>query len=116
MDNVHCFNPWDPQSKRQYDIDGHYCTLNAGQACGGQAHGVCYAIQGNVVDRNSTQNGCGICENVSPVLNTQDRHSVCYAVDCRNNYVIKEKTGTLQAHNDGGYSLNCTHPVLYERK
>ena len=45
MSSVKCLNPWDPQSKRQYQIDGVYCALNAGHGQGGQAHGVCYAIE-----------------------------------------------------------------------
>lgn len=40
--SVKCLNPWDCQSKRQYEIDGVYCALNAGNSAGGQAHGVCY--------------------------------------------------------------------------
>ena len=109
---VKCLNPWDPQSKRQYQIDGVYCALNAGQAIGGQAHGICYAIdqqggkgncsyaknvmmtlcsdshgtphalcyaiEGNIVDCISNKNGKGYCEDVSPTLNTQDRHAVCF--------------------------------------
>lgn len=116
MDNVHCLNPWDPQSKRQYMIDGVYATLNAGQAIGGQAHGICYCfqqnqreevrnmgeqagaltaepgmhnnnylcycIEGNVVDRVSRKNGKGWCEDVSPTLNTQDRHAICFQLCC----------------------------------
>ena len=78
IDNVKCLNPWDPQSKRQYQVDGAYCSLNAGHAIGGQAHGVCYAIEGNTVDRTSCKNGRGWCENVSPTLNTQDRHAICF--------------------------------------
>lgn len=78
MENVKCLNPWDPQSKRQYRIDGVYATLNAGQSQGGQAHGICYAIEGNVVDRTSSKNGKGWCENVSPTLNTQDHHAICF--------------------------------------
>lgn len=41
-DGVNCLNPWDVQSKRQYSIEGVYCTLDAGNSGGGQAHGVCY--------------------------------------------------------------------------
>ena len=37
-----------------------------------------YAIEGNVVDRVSMKNGKGWCEDVSPTLNTQDRHAVCF--------------------------------------
>ena len=39
---------------------------------------------------------------------------VCYTVDCRNNCLNPEVSGTLQAHNDGGWSINCTNPVMYE--
>ena len=39
----------------------------------------CYAIEWNVVDRVSAKNGKGWCENVSPTLNTQDRHAVVFA-------------------------------------
>lgn len=42
--SVKCLNPWDCQSKRQYSIDGVYRTLDAGQAVGGQAHGIVYPI------------------------------------------------------------------------
>ena len=80
-DGVKCLNPWDVQSKRQYEIDGAYRTLDAGQAVGGQAHGVCYAMEGNTVDRESRKNGYGYCEGVCPTLNTQDRHAICYGID-----------------------------------
>ena len=86
---VKCLNPWDPQSKRQYRIDGVYATLNAGQSQGGQAHGVCYVIDGNVVDRASAQNGKGWCEDVSPTLNTQDKHAVAFAVDALSSNSMK---------------------------
>ena len=38
----------------------------------------CYCIEGNVVDRSSSKNGKGWCEGVSPTLNTQDHHAVCF--------------------------------------
>lgn len=82
----------------------------------GCTRSLCYAVEGNTVDRNSNKNGRGWCENVSPTLNTQDRHAVCYAVDCRNNEINKEISGTLQAHILGGWSVNCTNPVMYERR
>jgi hypothetical protein len=41
-------------------------------------HAVCYAIEGNVVDRVSSKNGKGWCEDVIPTLNTQDRHAICF--------------------------------------
>lgn len=54
-----------------------YAAGDSGQ----QTHGVCYAIEGNVVDRVSTKNGKGWCEDVSPTLNTQDRHAVVFTID-----------------------------------
>jgi len=75
---------------------------------------VCYAIEGNVVDRVSAKNGKGWCENVSPTLNTQDRHAVVYAL---------EGNGARPSHMGCGYScegtmytLNTieTHSVCYE--
>lgn len=42
------------------------------------SHAVCYAIEGNVVDRVSSKNGKGWCEDVIPTLNTQDRHAICF--------------------------------------
>lgn len=109
-----------------------------------ERHGVAYAIDGNVCDRVSKKNGCGYSENVSPTLNTQDRHAVVYdargngdghtaqtltgdhartvsdytplvcAVDGRNFVMNEELSGTLQSKSNGGQSLNCINPVLYE--
>ena len=39
---VRCLNPWDCQTKRQYDINGCYATLNANNGGGGRCDGVCY--------------------------------------------------------------------------
>ena len=45
-------------------------------------------------------------------LNTIEQHSVCYSVDCRNLYMNHEKSGTLQAKDGGGTSLNFVNPIL----
>lgn len=37
---------------------------------------------------------------------------VCYCVDCRNGCINKELSITLQAKNTGGFSVNCTPPIL----
>lgn len=42
----------------------------------GTPHGVAYAIEGNTIDRASNKNGKGYCENVTPTLNTVDRHGI----------------------------------------
>lgn len=49
-------------------------------------------------------------------LNTIEQHSVCYTVDCRNLALNREKSGTLQAKNVGGFSYNYLNPVLKENK
>lgn len=175
---------------------GVYRTLDAGEGAGGQAHGICYAIdqqggksnagyaedvmmtlcsdshgtphgvcyvlEGNTIDREAKQNGRGWCEDVSPTLNSQDKHAVvftigadssnsmksanpnsgihetdrtkcldtgclnpqcnqggvlvCYAVDCRNGNLNREKSATLQAKGQGGWSVNVTNPVLMENE
>lgn len=53
-------------------------TRSSARCVGTFGDSVCYAIEGNVVDRNNSQNGKGWCENVSPTLNIQDRHAVVY--------------------------------------
>ena len=134
---VRCLNPWDCQSKRQYDISGAYPTLQAYNGGGGRCCGICYCLEGNTVDRKSNKNGKGWCEAVSPTLNTQDKHAVCYpetaraltarhdsspcmdrgqnvvAIDCRNMVGNEELSGTLQAKSNGGQSLNYQNPICY---
>lgn len=156
-----------------------------------------YAIEGNTVDRASNKNGRGWCEEVSPTLNTQDKHAVvyalegngarpshlgggysddgksftlntierhsvcyaldalssnsfkssnphsgvhetavskcldtsclepncnqggmmiCYTIDCRNLELNREKSGTMQTKENGGWSLNYLNPVMYENE
>ena len=58
--------------------DGIYQTLPAYNSRWGMGDAIIYAIEGNVVDRVSSKNGKGWCENVSPTLNTQDRHAICF--------------------------------------
>ena len=38
-------------------------------------------------------------------------HLVVTGVDCRNGTESQDVVATLQAHNNGGFSLNFTHPV-----
>jgi len=71
-----------------------------------------YCIQGNTIDRaeNAGANGKGVNEDVSFTLNTTDRHAVAF--DCRNHAAHDELSGTLQAKENGGYSLNYINPVM----
>lgn len=109
-------------------------TLTAQQIC----HTV-YALQGNGIDRADTAgcNGCGWRENEMYTLNTVDRPAVVIpetartltarhdsspcvdrgqnvvAIDCRNLVGNEELSATLQAKNEGGYSLNFVNPICY---
>ena len=60
MADINILNPWDVQSKHIMSTDGISRTLYAGECRwgGGEAY-VCYAIEGNVVDRISNKNGKG---------------------------------------------------------
>lgn len=56
--------------------------------------------------------------NVVPSLEATDYKepcAVCFSVDCRNNVLNEEISATLQAKEQGGWSVNVTNPVLYEK-
>ena len=116
-------------------------TLTAAAGMSGNNQPV-ICIQGNTIDRNAQQNGSGIDRDVSFTLNAVDRHGVAYCMahghadaevcremrqtlncnheqpivvrgmDCRNGVLNGDLCGTLQAKPSGGFSYNCTHPVL----
>ncbi len=73
-------------------------------------HQQTYVLQGNMIGREDKNgpNGCGINEDVCFTLNTIDNHAVAY--DCRN-YAVSDVSGTIQAKNNGGQSLNYINPV-----
>lgn len=70
----------------------------------------CISLAGNFCDRETNQNGTGIREGASFTLNTVDRHGVAY--DARNNKLGEGVSGTLQAKENGGYSLNFINPII----
>ncbi len=47
----------------------------------------------------------------SPTLNCNHEQPIVTGVDCRNATESADVIATLQEHNNGGFSLNCTHPV-----
>lgn len=106
---IRCLNEGDSQTIRQYDVDGVYPALVANATGGQNRQGICYAVEGYTVDRNSAQNGRGYCEDVSPTLDAQDRHAVA-TIDCRNGVLNADVSGTLQANPA---SLNAINPVVY---
>lgn len=113
-------------------------TLRAADS--GSNRAPCICIQCNTIDRNARQNGLGIQENIAYTLDAVDRHGVCCmatgqanaeicheqsptlncnheqpivagAADCRNMRLTGE-SGTFQAKENGGQSLNYINPVI----
>jgi DNA (cytosine-5)-methyltransferase 1 len=77
-----------------------------------EPNAIAYCIQGNTIERSDEAgaNGKGVNEDVSFMLNATDRHAIAY--DCRNHAAHKEISGTLQAKENGGQSLNYINPVF----
>lgn len=72
---------------------------------------VCIALEGN--GARPSHLGKGFSEDGTMyTLNTIEQHSVCYSVDCRNGCLNEELSITLQAKSQGGFSVNCTPPIL----
>lgn len=119
---LNCLTPEFPQGARVYDANGVAPSLlNSASAMRSQGFLVCgggarmeddsvMCMAGNMVDRNTDQNGSGVRADASFTLNTVDRHAVAY--DARNHRVNGEVSGTLQAKGEGGWSLNYINPVL----
>lgn len=113
---VKCLNPWDSQSKRQYQIDGIYPCLDAGASQSGQAHGIVYALQGNGIDRADTAgcNGRGWHEGICYTLNTIDRPAVAFmagqGAKARSIGTMEDCSPTLKGCPSG---LNQAPSVVY---
>ena len=77
-------------------------------------HAVAYAIQGNVIDRNSGQNGLGISEEETPTLTKSDRHGVSYTLSGFAQY--QEGVGTLKKNGGdlgGGSETVLVQPISF---
>lgn len=72
--------------------------------------------------KSPTQDSCFRERKVTRTLDTwvdtpecnQGGNVVVYAADCRNLRLTEEVSGTLQAKENGGYSLNYQNPVVYQ--
>jgi len=73
---------------------------------------VAYCLQGNMLGRadHNGPKGSGINANLSFTLTSTDTPAVA-SVDCRNYKEYEELSGTLQAKNTPGYSLNFQNPI-----
>lgn len=89
-------------------------TMCLDPSCNQGGHMVVIAMEGNG-SRDSHMGKSFSEDGVMYTLNTIERHSVCYTVDCRNNCLNREISGTLQAKDQGGWSVNVTNPVLVEK-
>lgn len=82
---------------------------------------VCYALQGNVVDRNADCNGRGWKKDESYMLNTVDRHSVVYAIGNgqTNQMKLSDEERTLNCMHDQQavlITLEQTEPIYIVRR
>ena len=97
---------WDNQEKRVFSTKGVAPTLSGSDGGGGRT--VC----GYIYDARGNGDGKTACtltgDHQSRVT---DYTAIVMGVDCRNGTESEEVVATLQAHNNGGFSLNCTHPV-----
>lgn len=76
---------------------------------------VCIALEGNGARPSHLGKGFSN-DGTMYTLNTIEQHSVCYCIDCRNGVLNEEVSITLQAKNTGGFSVNCTPPVMIENE
>lgn len=69
-----------------------------------------FCIYGNLIDRETNQNGSGIKQDCSFTLNTVDRNGVAYADSCDNyiNHVAKPKIYDARGNGDGMLSPTIT--------
>lgn len=106
-----CLTPYDTQANRVYGDRGVFPPLQAREKSGLNRESV-FCLQGNGIDRADTAgcDGKGWREDVSYTLNTVDRPAIC-AADCRNLREGGEVSGTLQAKESGGQSLNLNNTV-----
>lgn len=88
--------------------------------------GVVYDITGENSNsmKSRTPDSCFRKRNVARTLDTfsgspecnQGGNVVVYSVDCRSMRLGEEISGTLQAKENGGYSLNYQNPVVYDAR
>ncbi len=104
-----CLNPWDVQSKHIMTPDCKSEALCAGEKRWGDlAPNVCYALQGNGIDRADTArcNGCGWRTDQMYTLNTIDRPAVCFQQNQRDEVRnMGEQSGSLLAR-PGSHNQN----------
>lgn len=87
--------------------DGTVQTLNNRMGTGGNQVPLIYTLNGDA----STKNNMPVYEDKTSTLKPSTRLAVAYAIDCRNSR-LSQISMTLQAKNQGGYSLNYQNPII----
>lgn len=87
--------------------DGTVQTLNNRMGTGGNQVPLVYTFNRDA----SIKNNMPIYEDKTSTLKPSTRLAVAYAIDCRNSR-ISQISMTLQAKNQGGYSLNYQNPII----
>ena len=121
---VKCLNPLDVQSKRQYEINGVYPTLDSGARSGGQAHGICYPSGSFMGGQGAKAMGIGYNESVSPTIKSvmsggntipdvvypnvartlTSEADASFCIDRDQNVVCIEGNGQRESHLGNGYA------------
>lgn len=87
--------------------DGTVQTLNSRMGTGGNQVPLIYTFNRDA----SIKNNMPIYEEKTSTLKPSTRLAVAYAIDCRNSR-LSQISMTLQAKNQGGYSLNYQNPII----
>lgn len=87
--------------------DGTVQTLNSRMGTGGNQVPLIYTFNRDA----SIKNNMPIYEDKTSTLKPSTRLAVIYAIDCRNSR-LSQISMTLQAKNQGGYSLNYQNPII----
>lgn len=87
--------------------DGTVQTLNSRMGTGGNQVPLIYTFNRDA----SIKNNMPIYEDKTSTLKPSTRLAVAYAIDCRNSR-LSQISMTLQAKNQGGYSLNYQNPII----
>lgn len=90
-----CLTPWDSQSRRVYDADGCYPTLDTREHSGGDSRAVAF-----LPNADGEAGGIAYEHELSPTLKTEHNPAVLCATDSGSNAAIGEDlTPTLTAHD-----------------
>nr|DAJ78366.1 MAG TPA: Cytosine specific methyltransferase [Caudoviricetes sp.] len=87
--------------------DGTVQTLNNRMGTGGNQVPIIYTFNRDA----SVKNNMPVYEDKTSTLKPSTRLAVVYAIDCRNSR-LSQISMTLQAKNQGGYSLNYQNPII----